>query len=111
MSDRVSKLNEGDLVGTNFFMSVTEKSKIAYDFANNKYNTHEDDLMPAVYEIIGRPRCFPYGEVNEKEGIFDIKTVFKFTGKKEKSGMPVYSFTEFDKKKMEPGRKIGVLFR
>lgn len=75
-------IEPGMLVSANFLMSVTQDKKMAERFAVGKYNTSSDnDELGVIYDIIGNPKEFKFGNVAEKESIFPVGTKFKYMGR------------------------------
>ncbi|RCX04408.1 RHS repeat protein [Kosakonia sp. AG348] len=91
------RIKPGELVKTNFLMSVTDSKRTAKNFASGKYSTNEGEENGIVYRIIGSPRVFQYGYGDEEEGIFPVGTKFKFTGISE----GYYDFTEQSAKEIK----------
>lgn len=74
-------ISPGMLVSANFLMSVTQDKKMAKRFATGKYNSLADlDEVGVIYDIVGNPKNFKYGDVVEKESLFPIGTKFKYMG-------------------------------
>lgn len=75
-------IKPGDVVSANFLMSVTESKKMAERFAQGSYNTSEDlDELGVVYDIIGNPGHYKYGDPVEKESLFSVGAKFKYLGR------------------------------
>lgn len=75
-------IKPGALVSTNFFMSVTQDKKMAERFAIGKYNTASDlDELGVIYDIVGNPKDFKFGDAVEKESVFPVGTKFKYLGR------------------------------
>lgn len=75
-------IEPGMLVSANFLMSVTHDKNMAERFASGKYNTSSDsDELGVIYDIIGNPKEFKYGDVAEQESIFPVGAKFKYMGR------------------------------
>ena len=75
-------INPGDVVSANFLMSVTESKKMAERFAQGAYNSSEDrDELGVVYDIIGNPGRYKFGDPVEKESLFPVGAKFKYPGR------------------------------
>lgn len=75
-------IEPGMLVSANFLMSVTQDKNMAERFAMGKYNTSSDsDELGVIYDIIGNPKEFKFGDVVEKESLFPVGTKFKYIGR------------------------------
>lgn len=75
-------IEPGMLVSANFLMSVTQDKNMAERFAAGKYNTSSDsDELGVIYDIIGNPKEFKYGDVAEQESIFPVGAKFKYMGR------------------------------
>jgi hypothetical protein len=77
----LNAIKPGDLVSTNFFMSVTGSKETAEKFSSGKYNSKEDaDEFGVTYAIVGNPKAFRYGISTEAESVFPVGTKFKYIG-------------------------------
>jgi len=75
-------IKPGDVVSANFLMSVTESKRMAERFAEGVYNTAEDqDELGVIYDIIGNPHDFKFGDPVEKERLFPVGAKFKYIGR------------------------------
>lgn len=105
----LKKLEEGDYIKTNFFMSVIEKEDSARAFASGKYSYDKGDGV--IYAIIGTPKSLPAGGGRDFEGVFNTGTIFEFISKNTDKKCPIYSFSERKPNEVAEGGKIYKLFR